>query len=93
MELGGNSKFLGGGIVFRELSGAAGTGDPKSLSLPWDVPGGKGNSHRRFSSLQLGAFRDPKFLLLPWIKVEPGCAWRKREFALQVPPCSWKRSL
>lgn len=82
MELGGI--FLGGGVIFRELSGAAGTGDPKFLSLPWDVPGGKGNSHCRFSSLQLGAFIDPKILSFPWIKVEPGCAWIKVE-----PGCTW----
>lgn len=80
MELGGI--FLEGGVVFRELSGAAGTGDPKFLSLPWDVPGGKGNSHCRFSSLQLGAFTDPKILSFPWIKVEPGCAWMPKFLSL-----------
>lgn len=59
--------FLEMGGIFWELSGAAGTGEPKSLSIPWDVPGGKGNFHRRSClGAGKGAFRGPKSLSTPY---------------------------
>lgn len=45
--------ILGGGMVFGELSGMAGTGDPKFPSFPWDVPGGKKGIFTEIPPLEL----------------------------------------